>query len=90
MHQERAQRRHKELVEQGWVRRFSAEEPRLSEMKEAYESLGMEVLVEPGMLGEDEECRSCFDAEGFEGRYQTLYTRGDKKSGKRADDDFFD
>jgi hypothetical protein len=90
MDQQGAQRRHKELVEQGWIRRFSAEEPRLSEMKEAYEVLGMQVLVEPGMLGEDEECRSCFDAEGFEDRYKTLYTRGEEKSGKRADDELFD
>ena len=90
MDQQGAQRRHKDLVEQGWVRRFSAEEPCLSEMKESYELLGMEVLVEPGMLGEDEECRSCFDAEGFEDRCKTLYTRGEEKSGKRADDELFD
>lgn len=59
-------------------------------MKEEYERLGLEVLVEPGMLGEDEECMSCFDTKGFKDRYKTLYTRGEEKRGRGSDDDLFD
>jgi hypothetical protein len=82
--------RHKKLVEQGWVRRFTAEEPRLSEMKELYESMGMEVTIEAGMPEDEEQCGSCFDAEGFENRYKTIYTRDKEKSGNEMDEDLFD
>lgn len=34
-------------IESGWERRFVAEEPRLSEAVEMYESLGFEVAVVP-------------------------------------------
>ncbi len=90
MEKERAKRRHNDLVEAGWTRRFTAEEPRLSEMKQLYESMGMEVLVEPGMLGEDEECSRCFSVEGFEDTYKTLYTRGEGKPGKGLPADLFE
>ena len=87
MNAESARRRHEELVEQGWTRRFDAEEPRLSEMRQYYVSLGFEVRVEPGMLGEDEACSSCFSAEGFQDRYSTLYTRGEPRA---TSDELFD
>ncbi len=82
---EQALKRHEELLKDGWVRRFNAEEPRLSEMKAFYESLGLEVLVEPGMLADDTECRSCFSLEGFQDRYRTLYTRGRVKGSGEED-----
>jgi hypothetical protein len=82
--------RHSKLAEQGWVRRFTAEEPRLSEMKEFYESLGMEVLLEPGMPEDEEQCRSCFDAVGFSDNYKTIYTRAKDNPDKRPDKDLFD
>lgn len=84
---ETAQRRHEELVQEGWTRRFNADEPRLSEMKQYYELLGFEVRVEPGMVGDENDCKSCFSAEGFEERYSTLYTRGQPKA---AEDDLFE
>jgi len=89
MNQEQASERHRWLTADGWARRFTAEEPRLSEMAEYYRSLGMDVRVEQGALGEDDECRSCFDAEGFEDRYKTIYTRGEP-SAKGPEEDFFE
>jgi len=77
MNSEDALERCKNLVNDGWVRRFTAEEPRLTEMKEFYESLGLEVRVEAGIPDESQECRSCFDLEGFETQYKTIYTRGE-------------
>jgi hypothetical protein len=90
MNKEMATERHKKLVSEGWVRRFTAEEPRLSEMREFYESLGLEVLVESFVPDEGQECQSCFDVEGFGDRYRTLYTRGDESSGKGESDELFD
>jgi len=82
--------KHPELVSQGWERRFSAEDPRLTEMNEYYRSLGFETLVLDGVVGDEAACRSCFDAVGFEGRYKTLYTRGEAtKESSGGDDDIF-
>jgi len=90
MNREEALERHARLAAQGWTRRFTAEEPRLSEMKELYRSLGLEVLVEQGALGEDEECRGCFETPGFEARYQTIYTRGEASAEKGGDEELFE
>ncbi len=62
---EQALERHRKLIEKGWIRRFTAEEPRLSEMKELYESLGLEVLVTSATPEEAQECASCFDIPEF-------------------------
>ena len=83
-----SQERHRALVEAGWERRFTAEEPRLSEMTESYEDLGFEVRQEHGMIGNDDDCTNCFDAPGFEERYKTVYTRGGSEPSV-SDDDMF-
>lgn len=90
MNKEGALERHKKLVKDGWVRRFTAEEPRLSEMKELYESLGLEVRVESGIPDESQECQSCFDVEGFETRYETIYTKGEPTCEPGGSEDMFD
>ena len=90
MQKEQALERHRKLVEVGWTRRFTAEEPRLSEMKELYESLGLEVLVTSATPEEGQECADCFDTPGFEDRYKTIYTRGKAKPEKDAAADWFD
>jgi hypothetical protein len=72
-------KREEELARQGWEKRFLADEPRLSEMKELYESIGFEVLLEP--LPPKEElagcaesgCTACLDMDPA--RYRTIYTR---------------
>ncbi len=80
--------RHRELVENGWVRRFTVEQPRLSEMRELYESMGLEVLVEPGIPDEGQECNCCFEAVGFQQSCKMIYTRGEMLSD--TDDELFD
>lgn len=74
-----------ELEKQGWVRRFAASEPRLSEAVELYKESGFEVHLEPlpkgrecdtcaGPETEDPgKCHACFD--GFEDRYKIIFTR---------------
>jgi len=62
------------LKEEGWVRQFTASEPRLSEALNLYKSLGFEVHLEPVKPSQfDEECRACI--EGEMGRCKTIYTR---------------
>lgn len=61
-----------ELEEAGWTFRFVADEPRLGEAVESYESLGMEVLLDP-VRADSDECaaclKNCFD------RCKAIYTR---------------
>ena len=64
--------REEELKRQGWEKRFTIDEPRLSEMVEQYKELGFEVLLEP-VDTSSEECTTCIIA--FHDRYKTIYTR---------------
>jgi len=73
-------KREDELIEEGWTKRFVANEPRLSEAVELYRSMGYEVHLEPLPVvacnsadEESGECRACF--KGFEDQYKTIYTR---------------
>ena len=64
--------REEELKKEGWEKRFTIDEPRLSEMVEQYKELGFEVLLEPVDLS-SEECTNCIAADPQ--RYKTIYTR---------------
>jgi hypothetical protein len=75
-------RREEELTRLGWEKRFVADEPRLSEMKELYESIGFEVLLEP-LPGKEElagctesGCTACFEVDPD--RFRIIYTRPSK------------
>jgi len=71
-----------ELERQGWIRRFVADEPRLSEAVELYKSLGYEVILEPAVFDEtSEECKKCLLFQDC-GKYKTIYIRPKKKKGK--------
>ena len=78
------------LEQEGWVKQFVANEPRLSEAVALYNELGFEVHLEPlpkgqecdtcsGQEGRQEmgECRVCF--EGFEDQYKIIFTRQRKE-----------
>ncbi|MGQ9507844.1 MAG: hypothetical protein ACUVTN_00440 [Thermodesulfobacteriota bacterium] len=67
--------REEELKKDGWEKRFTMDEPRLSEMVEQYRELGFEVLIEP-VDPSSEDCMSCLERDP--NRYKTIYTR--KKS----------
>lgn len=64
--------REEELKKEGWEKRFTIDEPRLSEMVEEYKEVGFEVFLEP-VDPSSEECSSCISA--FHDRYKTIYTR---------------
>lgn len=67
--------RQAELEAQGWTACFFADEPRLSEAVELYESLGLEVHLEP--LRQDcDECATCL--ENSLNPCRMIYTRRSK------------
>jgi len=69
--------REEELRKEGWEKRFTMDEPRLSEMVEQYKELGFEVLLEP-VDTTSEECTGCLTDPVFSDRYKTVYTRHKK------------
>jgi hypothetical protein len=66
--------REEKLRREGWEKRFTMDEPRLSEMVEQYREIGFEVLLEP-IDASSEECTSCISDPAFCDRYKTIYTR---------------
>jgi hypothetical protein len=64
--------REDDLKREGWEKRFTMDEPRLSEMADQYKELGFEVLLEP-VDPSSEECTVCITASLD--RYRTIYTR---------------
>ena len=67
--------REEELKKEGWEKRFTMDEPRLSEAAEQYQEIGFEVLLEPVDLS-PEECTSCMAAST--NTPKTIYTRRKK------------
>ena len=63
-----------ELEKQGWIKRTTIGEPRLSEIVEEYKALGFDVHLEPVNLAEmDEECRRCYGNDVD--KFKTVYVR---------------
>ena len=63
-----------ELEKEGWIKRTTIGEPRLSEIVDEYKSLGFEVRLEQVNLDElDEECRKCYKNEAD--KLKTVYIR---------------
>lgn len=53
--------RRAELKEEGWEKRTTVGEPKLSKIVAEYESLGFEVRLEPVNLDElDQKCQKCY------------------------------
>ena len=64
--------REEELRKEGWEKRFTADDPRLTEAVETYKELGFEVHLEL-VDTSSEECTSCLTVSID--RYKTIYTR---------------
>ena len=82
-------KREDELIKAGWERRFIACEPRLSEMVEMYEEIGLKVHLEPLPAKEEMEtegtnacadsgCTVCFDLDRE--RYRIIFTKPAEKT----------
>ena len=64
--------REEELRREGWEKRFTTDEPRLSEAMGQYKEIGFEVLVEP-VDPASGECTGCLA--GVSDRAKTIFTR---------------
>jgi hypothetical protein len=65
--------REQELTKQGWTKQSTHDEPRLSDIVEMYEEIGLEVLLEPFNIDEEPGCTECM--RGAPQNYKTIYTR---------------
>ena len=61
------------LASEGWERRATYGEPRLSELVEMYEELGYEVYLKPFNPDEETSCAECMKVSPE--KYETIYTR---------------
>lgn len=68
--------REDELKRDGWEKRFTTDETRLSEMVNIYKELGFEVLIE-SFDPTSEQCVKCFN-NILPKLYKTIYTRRKK------------
>ena len=74
-------KKEEELTNEGWEKRFIADEPRLSEMVQMYEETGFEVHLESISAVEvpddgDEECQQCrICFEGADNQHKVIFTR---------------
>jgi hypothetical protein len=63
-----------ELQDEGWEKRTTIGEPKLSEIVAEYESLGFEVRLEPVNFDElDEKCQKCYGT--HPDKFRTVYVR---------------
>jgi hypothetical protein len=66
-----------ELEKEGWIKRTTIDEPRLSEIVLEYESLGYEVHLEPVKLEDlGEVCKKCYLSQID--KLKTIYIRKSK------------
>jgi len=61
------------IFNEGWGKRSTTDEPRLSELIKMYEEIGFEVLLMPFAPDEEPGCSECMKTSPQ--RYRTIYTR---------------
>ena len=65
------------LINDGWEKKATYDDPRLTEMVETYEEIDLEVHLEPFNAENEDGCTSCMQL--FPDQFKTIYTR--QKSG---------
>jgi hypothetical protein len=61
------------LKKEGWTKQTTHDKPRLSDIVEMYEEIGLEVLLEPFNPSEEPGCTDCMQV--CSDKYKTIYTR---------------
>jgi hypothetical protein len=61
------------LISQGWKKKATYDEPRLTEMAKIYEEIGLEVHLEPFKAENEDGCTGCLQQ--FPDQFKTIYTR---------------
>lgn len=78
--------REDELKKQGWMKRTVQSEPRLTELVDLYENIGLEVHLEPFRPEDMDDCSECFRRACDQ--YKVIYTRPVEEK-KDLDDDLY-
>jgi hypothetical protein len=65
------------LISDGWEKRATYDDPRLSEMVALYEEIGLEVHLEPLHPSREKGCTDCMNMSPD--RFKTIYTREKSK-----------
>jgi len=65
--------REEKLIEQGWTRQSTNDEPRLSELVQIYRDIGYEVHLEPFHPEEEAGCSQCMQTAAD--HCKTIYVR---------------
>ena len=63
----------KKLTSEGWQKRATYDDPRLTEMVELYEKIGLEVHLEPLNTENKNDCTDCMQQNPD--WFKTIYTR---------------
>ena len=66
------------LISNGWEKKATYDDPRLTEMVVIYEAIGLEVHLEAFNAENEDGCTSCMQQ--FPDQFKTIYTR--EKSGE--------
>ena len=61
------------LVREGWKKQATYDDPRLTEMIEMYEEIGLEVHLEPFNAENEDRCTGCMQL--MPDMFKTIYTR---------------
>ena len=61
------------LISEGWDKKATYDDPRLSEMVAIYKEIGLDVHLEPFKAENEVGCTGCMQL--FPDRFKTIYTR---------------
>jgi len=61
------------LISEGWQKKATYDDPRLSEMVAVYEEIGLDVHLEPLIAENEDGCTACLQV--FPEQFKTIYTR---------------
>jgi len=65
--------REEALNKEGWTKQSTHDEPRLSDIVEMYQEIGLDVHLEPFNPNEEPGCTDCMRVSAE--KYKTIYTR---------------
>ena len=74
----------KKQIKEGWEKQATYDDPRLSEMVEMYEEIGLEVHLEPFNAENETGCTGCMQL--TPDLFKTIYTRGKAEQGMTSDE----
>jgi hypothetical protein len=72
------------LIKEGWKKQATYDDPRLSEMVEAYQEIGLEVHLEPFNAENESGCTGCMQL--VPDLFKRIYTRKKVEQGMTSDE----